>query len=79
MESRRKNTEGRAPTPHPANGRYLFLKGNVWEDAVGIMQADEDQGEDEKEEEWLEAESEGERQAPPDGGAIVLNDVSIDT
>jgi len=41
------------------------------------MQADED--EDEEEEEWLEAESEGEPQAPPDGVAIVLDDVSIDT
>jgi len=46
---------------------------------VGIMQADEDEDEDEDEKEWLEAESEGEPQAPPDGEAIVLDDVSIDT
>jgi len=48
---------------------------------VGIVQADEDEDEDEdeEEEEWLEAESEGEPQAPPDGGAIVLDDASIDT
>jgi len=39
------------------------------------MQADPD----EDEEEWLEAESEGEPPAPPDGGAIVLDAVSIDT
>jgi hypothetical protein len=79
VESRRKNREDRAQTPEPAKGRYPFLNRNVWEDAVGIMQADEDEDEDEEEEEWLEAESEGEPQAPPDGGAIVLDDVSIDT
>ena len=41
------------------------------------MPADED--EDEEEEAWLEVKSEGEPQAPPDGGAIVLDEVSIDT
>jgi len=87
VESRRKNTEDRAQTPEPVKGRYPFLNRNVWGDAVGIMQADEDEDkdedededEDEEEEEWLEAESEGEPQAPPDGGAIVLDDESIDT
>jgi len=79
VESRRMNRVDRAQTPKPAKGRYPFLNRNVWEEAVGIMQADEDQDEDEEEEEWLEAESEGEPQAPPDGGAIVLHDVSIDT
>jgi len=81
LKSRRKNREDRAQTPESAKGRYPFLNGNVWEDAVGIMQADEDEDEDEdeEEEEWLEAESEGESQEPPDGGAIVLDDVSIDT
>jgi len=83
VESHRQNREDRAQTPEPAKGRYPFLNRNAWEDAVGIMQADEDEeedeDEDEKEEEWLEAESEGEPQAPPDGGAIVLDDVWIDT
>jgi len=83
VESRRKNREDRAQTPEPAKRRYPFLNRNFWEDAVGIMQADEnedeDEDEDEEEEEWLEAESEGEPQATPDGGAIVLDDVSIDT
>jgi len=76
LESRRNNREDRAQTPEPAKGRYPFVNRNVGEDAVGIMQADED--EDEEEDEWLEAEREGEPQAPPDGGAIVLDDVSID-
>jgi len=81
IKSRRKNREDRAQTPEPAKGRYTFLNRNVWEDAVGIMQADEDQnGNDcEDEDEWLEAKREGEPQAPPDGGAIVLDKVSIDT
>jgi len=82
-QSRRKNTEDRAQTAEPAKGRYPILNRNVGEDAVGIMQADEDadedEDEDEEEEEWLEAPSEGEPQAPPDGGAIVLDDVGIDT
>jgi len=82
VESRRKNREDEVQTPKPAKGRYPFLNRNVWEDTVGIMPVDEDDDEDEdqeEEEEWLEAESEGEPQAPPDGGAIVLDDVSIDT
>ena len=85
VESRRKNREDRAQMPEPSKGRYPFLNPNVWEDAVGIMQADEDEdededeNEDEEEEEWLEAESGGEPQAPPDGGAIVLDNLSIDT
>jgi len=81
VKSRRKNREDRAQTPEPAKGRYPFLNSNVWEDAVGIMQGDEDadKDEDEEEGEWLEAESEGEPQAPPNEGAIVLDDVSIDT
>jgi len=83
VDSRRKNRENGAQTPEPAKGRYPFLNHNVWEDAVGIMQADEDKDEDEdeeeEEEEWLEAESEGEPQAPPDGVAIVLDDLSIHT
>jgi len=68
VESRRKNREDTVQTPEPAKGRYSFLDRNIGEDAVGIMQANEDQDEDEEEEEWLEAKSEGERQAPPDGG-----------
>ena len=36
---------------------------------------DQDGDEDEEEEEWLEAESEGKPQAPPDRGGIVLDDV----
>jgi len=83
VESRRKNREDRAQRPAAAKGRYSFLNRNVWDDAVGMMQADEDEDqdedEDEEEEEWLVAESEGEPRAPPDGGAIVLDDLSIDT
>jgi len=42
VESHRNNREERAQTPEPAKGRYPFLNRNVWEDAVGIIQADED-------------------------------------
>ena len=83
VESRSKNREDRAQTPEPAQGKYLFLNRNVWEDAVGIMQADEDEDEDEEEEEeeeeWIKAQSEGDPEAPPDGGVIVLHNISIDT
>ena len=81
VESRPKNREDGAQTPEPAKGGYPFLNRKVWEDAVGIMQADEDEDEDEdqKEDEWLEAVSEGEPVAPPHRAAIVLEDVSIDT
>ena len=47
------------------------------------MQADENENENEneneEEEEWLVAGSEGELQAPHNGGAIFLDDVGIDT
>jgi len=85
VESRSKNREDRAQTPEPAKGSYPFLNRNVWEEAVGIMQADEDEDEDEdeeeeeEEEEWIKAQSEGEPEAPPDGGVIVLHNISIDT
>jgi len=85
VESCRKNRQDGAQTSEPAKGRYPFINPNVWEDAVGIMLADEDENENEhehehqEEEEWLEAESEGKPQRPPDGGAIVFDDVSIDT
>jgi len=44
---------------------------------VRVMQAEED--EDDEEAEWLEAESEGEQEVPRHRGTIVLDDVSIDT
>ena len=81
VESRPDNGEDGAQTPEPANGRYLFLKCNVWDDALGAMQADEDGNgngdenenenenadKDEDEEEWLEAESEEKPQASARG------------
>ena len=77
VESRPDNGEDGAETPEPANGRYPFLDRKVWEEAVGVMQAnededeDEDEGEDEDEdegeEERLEAESEEEPQASTRG------------
>ena len=67
-----------AQTPKPANGRYPFLNRKIWEDTVEAMQADEHEGEDE-DEEWLEAEKEGEPQALPDLRTIVLDSISIDT
>jgi len=79
VESGRKNREDRAPKREPAQGRYQDLNRNVWEDAVGIMQADADEDEDEEEVEWLEAESKGEPEAPSNVGAIALHDVSIDS
>ena len=91
VQSRGKNRENRAQTPTPAKGRYRFLNRNVWEDAVGIMQVDENgnenenknenknENENEEEEEWLEAESEGEAQPPPHRAAILLDEVSINT
>ena len=47
VESRPKNREDRAQAPETGKGRYPFLNCNVWEDAVGIMQADEEEDEDE--------------------------------
>ena len=84
IESRHDNGEDEAQTPEPANGRYPFLNRKVWEDTVEVMQADEnedtDEDEDEDEdEEWLEAKKEGEAQALPAGGTIILDSVSTDT
>jgi len=68
VESRHKHREDRTRKPEPAKGRYPFLNRNVWEDAVGIMQADENEDEDEEEEECLEAGSQGEPQVRPEVG-----------
>ena len=82
VESRPDNGEDGAQTPEPAKGRYPFLNRKIWDDAVGAMQADEDEDgdgdgdededenadEDEGEEEWLEAESVEEPQAPAHRG-----------
>ena len=78
VESGHKNREDSARTPEAVKGRYQFLNRNLWEDAVGIIPKDEDQEEDEEMEEWPEAESDGELQAPPDGGVIFLYELSID-
>ena len=74
VKSHQKNREDRGPMAEPVKGRYPFLNRNVWEDAVGIMQADAEEDEDEDEEQqqeqrhkWLLAEREGAPQAPPDG------------
>ena len=42
VESRPDNGEDGAQRPEPANGRFSFLNRNVWDNAVGTMQADED-------------------------------------
>ena len=78
VESRPDNGEDGVETPKPANGRYLFLYRKVWEEAVGAIQANEeedkdedeveDEDEDKGEEEWLEGESEEEPQASARGG-----------
>ena len=61
FESHRRNKEERTKTPEPAKGKYPFLNRNVWEDAIGIMQGDEDDNEDEYEaEDEDEEEEEGE-------------------
>jgi len=74
-ESRRKNRGARVQRPEADDGRGSFLNRNAWEDTVRIMPVDENEEEEEK----LEAESEGESRPPPEGGAIVLDDVSINT
>jgi len=78
VETGRKNREDRARTPEAVKGRYPFLNRNVWEEALGIIPKDEDEDEDEGKEEWPEAESDGEPQAPPDGRVIVLDELSIE-
>jgi len=71
VESRRKNREDRALTPEHAKGSYPLLNRNVWEDAVGIIQADENEDKEAEEEGLLEVQSEGEPQVPPDGGRLI--------
>ena len=78
VESYHDDEENGAKTPKPANGRYPFLNCKIWEDTVEAMQADENDDENENEE-WIEAETEGEPQALPDRRTIFLVSVSIDT
>ena len=65
VESCPDNGEDGAQTPEPANGIYLFLNRQIWDDAVGAMQADEnedgDRDGDENEDENAD-EAEGEEE-----------------
>ena len=81
------NSGNGAQTPKPANRGYPFLNPKIWDDAVGVMQADEnedwdqhgDKNEDknadkeEGEEEWLEPESEKELQVPAQRGELQVS------
>ena len=79
LESRREDEEDLDETPEPPNGRYSFFDRDVWDesaggkDSVGEMR-EEDSDDDE---EWLEAEPEGETRAPHGAGVIYVSDGDV--
>jgi len=81
LESRREDGEDLDGTPEPPNARYLFFDWDVWDDSARGEDSVREMRDEESvdDEEWLEAESEGETRAPHGAGVIYVDegDVSI--
>jgi len=81
LKSRREDGEDLDETPEPPNGRYGFFDRHVWDESAGEEDSVREMRDKElvDDEEWLEAEPEGETQAPHGAGVIYVDncDVSI--
>ena len=76
LESCPEDGEDLDETPEPPNGRYLFFDRDVWDGSAGGEDSVREMRDDESvdDEEWLEAEPEGESWAPHGAGAIYVDD-----
>jgi len=83
LESCPEDREDPDETPKPPNGRHQFFDREVWDDSAGAEDAMRELQEEEwiDEDEWLQAEPEGETRAPSGAGVIIVDDgdVSIET
>jgi len=79
LESRRADGENLEETPEPPNGRYPFFDRDVWDESAGGEDSVSEMRDEESvvDEEWLEAEPEGETQAPHGAGVIYVDDGDV--
>jgi len=72
LESRREDGEDLDETPEPPNGRYPFVDRDAWDESAGGEDSVREMRDEESvdDEEWLEAEPEGETRAPHGAGVI---------
>jgi len=79
LESRREDGENLDKTPKPPNRRYLFFDSDVWDESAGGEDPVREMRDEESvdDEEWLEAEPEGETQAPHGAGVIYVHDGDV--
>jgi len=79
LESRREDGEDLDETPEPPNGRYPFIDRDVWDESAGGEDSVREMRDEESvnDEEWLEAESEGETRAAHGAGVIYVDDGDV--
>jgi len=79
LESRPKDGVDLDETPKPPNGRYPFLDREVWHESAGGEDSVREMRDEESvdDEEWLEAESEGETRVPHGAGVIYVDDGDV--
>ena len=79
LESHREDGEDLDETPEPPNGIYPFFDGEVWDELAGGEESVREIGDEEsvEDEEWLEADPEGETRAPHGAGVIYVHDGDV--
>jgi len=79
LESGHKDGEDLDETPEPPNGRYPFFDRDVWDKSAGGQDSGREMRDEEsvEDEEWLEAEQEGETWAPHGAWVIYVDDGDV--
>jgi len=79
LKSHREDGENLDETPEPPNGRYPFFNHEVWDESAGEEDSVREMRDEESvdDEEWLEAEPEGETRAPHGAGVIYVDDGDV--
>jgi len=79
LELRRKDVEDLDETPEPPKGRYSFFDHDVWDESAGGEESVREMRDEESvdDEEWPEAEPEGETRAPHGSEVIYVDNGDV--
>jgi len=79
LKFRREDGEDLDETPEPPNGRYASFDRDVWDESAGGEDSMREMWDEESvdDEEWLEAEPEGETRGPHGPGVINVDDGDV--
>jgi len=79
LKSHREDGEDLDQTPEPPNRRYQFFDGDVWDESARGEESVREIGDEESidNEKWLEAEPEGETQAPHVAWVLYVDDGNV--